>query len=150
MSNDTKGSFDIMRPNGRNRDPMGHMKENERDLPRAQHHSSYNALKRQYRETVQFLLNIILKLKQGSQLKKREPLEWWQLYATSAAADEGGAHSNGKACRMRCCCQDRLAGVSSHKEIPSSGDSSSQKPDTKETHYKSEETVHVTETVHGH
>jgi hypothetical protein len=55
------GSFG-MRLNGRTRNPMGHMKEKEEDLPRAHYHITYSALKRQYKETVQFLLNVIPKL----------------------------------------------------------------------------------------
>jgi hypothetical protein len=81
-------------------------------------------------------------------LKRREPREWRQLYAASVAVHEGGAHSKGQARWTRCRRHDHLAGDSSHKETPSSADSSSQKPDTRETSYKSGETVHVTETVH--
>jgi hypothetical protein len=124
------------------------MKEKEGDLPRAHYHISYCDLKMQYKKSVQFLLNVTLKLTMRIWVKKHEPLEWWQLYAASAAADEGGAHLNEKACWMSCCCQDHLAGDSSRKEIPSSGDSSSWKPDMKETHYISEKTVHITETAH--
>jgi hypothetical protein len=51
-----------MRVNVGNRDSMRHMKEMKGDLPRAHYSISHDAFERQYMKTVQFLLNIILKL----------------------------------------------------------------------------------------